>query len=543
MSLFTQKRRTLLWAVALLAVGAVYWSGCGGDNSVTPPDITRPGGGGVTPPDNWDGDTIIDGRDGQIYKTVAIGGKVWMAQNLNYKPLTGASYCYGNADSNCVKYGRLYTWSTAMAGAASSALNPSGVQGVCPSGWHLPSRREWGDLAVTAGGTGEYGTGGEAGKKLKSRSGWIRNSSGTDDFGFTALPGGWMNSSGAFNRVGENSVWWTAEASGSQAGYRGIIYDTDYIEEKFWPQGSGFSVRCVLDGDAPPVTPPVIYEDGILEGLPFRKGEIPAGTEDLLKYVDMGNTIISGGSVIVTVSSPVKLKYLYINVDGDSELGYYVLDLSQENPSVANGFYTYKPTLLISQNLEGGETLRIKLGGASADDRTSKTVDKYVSTLEVGSGSLQVSLSWNNSDDLDLHIVTPSGEIYYRNKIAGNGELDLDANVGCGGKSNENIYFDGTLGNGLYLVWVDLYTKCGEEGAEYNVTASAGGKPFSFSENSQRERGSFLNSDYDHTGVPIGVITVKNGAIVKTDYNDPAVIDIIANRSVSASYGFYKKKK
>jgi uncharacterized protein (TIGR02145 family) len=207
--------------------------------------------------------TLPDGRDGKVYKTVKIGDQTWMAENLNYK--TENSWCYGEggetivdgetggedryvtlseaeAQANCVKYGRLYTW---------EAANTS-----CPGGWHLPTRREWGDLAITAGGTGTYGKNGTAGKALKAASGWSfvagwYDGNGTDDFGFSALPGGVRqrgNDNDPFRFFGAGDYvgsWWTATEAGGNAYHRDLWYSMDKMEVGYRTKSDGYSVRCL----------------------------------------------------------------------------------------------------------------------------------------------------------------------------------------------------------------------------------------------------------------------------------------------------------
>jgi uncharacterized protein (TIGR02145 family) len=173
---------------------------------------------------------FTDGRDGKTYKTVVIGGKAWMAENLNI--VTEGSWCYDNKESNCEKYGRLYNWKAAKT--------------ACPAGWRLPSRKEWGDLAKAAGGSGKYGAGGKkAGKKLKSTYGWNNNGNGADNFGFSALPGGSRDTNGDFLNAGYYGHWWTAtEGNAGGAYYRFMHYDYDYVNELNNDKGRGFSVRC-----------------------------------------------------------------------------------------------------------------------------------------------------------------------------------------------------------------------------------------------------------------------------------------------------------
>ena len=192
---------------------------------------------------------FTDSRDGRSYRSVEIGGKRWMAENLNYKP-DWKSNCYGkdyddggdDGISYCNKYGKLYDWSTA--------------QTICPMGWRLPTREDWDSLARAAGGERRlldnawYG----AGKTLKAGNGWNdyngENGNGTDDYGFSALPGGSRFSLGEyFKGEGGHGVWWTASERGkSDAYYRDMYsrYDDEY--EGFLNKKHGFSVRCVYKG-------------------------------------------------------------------------------------------------------------------------------------------------------------------------------------------------------------------------------------------------------------------------------------------------------
>jgi uncharacterized protein (TIGR02145 family) len=109
----------------------------------------------------------------------------------------------------------------------------------------LPSRQEWNNL--------ESAVGSSAGKKLKSSSGWIdyngNDGNGTDDFGFSALPGGRCISGGYFDYAdGNYGYWWTdTEIDGGYAYYRNMGYGKDRVDESYDGKSLGFSVRCVAD--------------------------------------------------------------------------------------------------------------------------------------------------------------------------------------------------------------------------------------------------------------------------------------------------------
>jgi len=169
---------------------------------------------------------------GQTYKTVQIGDQVWMAKNLNYN--VRGSKCYGNAESNCNKYGRLYGWETAKK--------------VCPAGWHLPSNDDWLELVSYVDSINVCGC---AGKLLKAKNGWSSDSNGTDKYGFSALPGGYGHSySGidSYNNVGDFGNWWTvSEYDSLNAYYRYMHYTGEYVSEGRTGKDLLQSVRCVQD--------------------------------------------------------------------------------------------------------------------------------------------------------------------------------------------------------------------------------------------------------------------------------------------------------
>ena len=166
--------------------------------------------------------TLTDERDGKTYKTVTIGTQTWMAENLNYE--ADFSFCYNNKPENCAKYGRLYIWEAAM--------------NSCPAGWGLPSLEEFLLLVANVGGREV------AGKVLKSTDGWKDGGNGTDDFGFSALPAGYMYNDSTFYYEGEFGQFWSA--SGTSWMYQlELAYDRDTSFIFSLYREFAFSVRCL----------------------------------------------------------------------------------------------------------------------------------------------------------------------------------------------------------------------------------------------------------------------------------------------------------
>ena len=192
------------------------------------------------------GDSFTDSRDDKIYRTVVIGGKTWMAENLNFATSSG-SWCYNNSPDSCAKYGRLYDWATAMNIATSFndsmwSGDATNHQGICPSGWRLPTRQDWQALFTAVGGASVAGT------ALKSSPSdtppW---DGGTNSHGFSALPGGggWY---GSFGGLGDWGNWWSAtEGVANFAWYVGMTSGRTDVHELWNDKYYGFSVRCLRD--------------------------------------------------------------------------------------------------------------------------------------------------------------------------------------------------------------------------------------------------------------------------------------------------------
>ena len=175
------------------------------------------------------GRTFTDERDGQVYRIVQVGGQVWMAENLNFA--AEGSACYENSEDSCAKYGRLYNWETSL--------------NACPAGWRLPADKEWTTLVDYAGGEKT------AGIKLKSTNGWNdyngESGNGTNEYDFSALPGGLGSSWGNYGDAGYYGIWWSAtEYSAWNAWYRGTYYH-EYVFRYDNPKINLHSVRCVQD--------------------------------------------------------------------------------------------------------------------------------------------------------------------------------------------------------------------------------------------------------------------------------------------------------
>ncbi|MBO4435728.1 MAG: fibrobacter succinogenes major paralogous domain-containing protein [Fibrobacter sp.] len=197
--------------------------------------------------------SFIDERDGRTYNFVKIGNQTWMAQNLNYA--TENRRCYAGLDdtASCNLYGGLYTWADAVGysddecGYGYNCEFESQIQGICPNGWHMPSRAEFATLAEDVGGYG--------GLMLKSTTGWHywdEGYDGLDALGFNGIPTGvWTRGEyGKPDNMAYTAVYWAAtETNAYEARYMLLRDRSKSIELMYEYKDNYYSVRCVQDED------------------------------------------------------------------------------------------------------------------------------------------------------------------------------------------------------------------------------------------------------------------------------------------------------
>lgn len=188
---------------------------------------------------------------GQLYNTVQIGTQCWLKENLNIGSKINGSqqqtnnsiiekYCYNNDDSKCTVYGGLYQWSEMM-----QYLSSPGIQGICPTGWHIPTDFEWNILTDFLG--GEIVAGGKI--KEAGLAHWISpNTGATNISGFTALPGGFRGSDGSFQDLTKKAHIWSSKMfDASNSWYLSLNYGWEYSMLPYNERVYGFSVRCLKD--------------------------------------------------------------------------------------------------------------------------------------------------------------------------------------------------------------------------------------------------------------------------------------------------------
>ena len=195
---------------------------------------------------------------GKTYTTIQIGGQCWLQENLDVGTRINGSlvqtnnstiekYCYNDDPANCTIYGGLYQWAEAVQyqnGATNTtSANPpltGNVQGICPTGWHIPTFAELQTLTLIVRVSGS--------NALKAVGQGSGNGAGTNTGGFSALLAGERYYGGGFNSLGGYAFFWSStELFATMAYYLYLHYNDSVLYFDYYYKGSGYSVRCVKD--------------------------------------------------------------------------------------------------------------------------------------------------------------------------------------------------------------------------------------------------------------------------------------------------------
>ncbi len=221
--------------------------------------------------------TVTD-LDGNIYNTVQIGTQCWFKENLNIGTMLNSTtggqlqtnnaiiekYCCGNNPANCNTYGGLYEWDEMMQYNPSDNGTTGTTQGICPTGWHIPTHHEWTTLERTICTSGTCDTdfpydtttwgwrGTNEGGKLKEActTHWYSpNTGATNSSGFTALPGGFrFDGDGLFSYMGNSAYFWSATDNSTDFAWGRDLYDGSAdVDRGNAYKTDGLSVRCLKD--------------------------------------------------------------------------------------------------------------------------------------------------------------------------------------------------------------------------------------------------------------------------------------------------------
>ena len=209
------------------------------------------------------GTSTVKDVDNNEYNTVQIGDQCWMKENLRTSTNTagtGNIYTPTTSGYDVNTYGRLYDWKAMMQGALYSDANPSGVQGICPAGWHVPSDAEWTQLTTYVGSQSEYQCGGRSNiiaKALASTTGWttsiatcaVGNTPADNNAtGFSAVPAGCYYASDGYSDFGGCAYFWsTTQVISNYAYNQGLYYSNASVPRSNSHVNYGFSVRCLKD--------------------------------------------------------------------------------------------------------------------------------------------------------------------------------------------------------------------------------------------------------------------------------------------------------
>lgn len=220
-----------------------------------------------------------------------------------------------------------------------------------------------------------------------------------------------------------------------------------------------------IQNPAPPVTPPIDLEsvenvfltDGTSCTLEIGTAPNCEGLNPITNFI-MNSSALSGGTLQVSYSTTMENHYVIVALEGLSNYLRVV--------PVADGDGYYHFILVLNQEMTNMVINLVIIIVSNTNDNPINASNQNVNVAEAGNGMLQISLSFNNEKDVDLHVVEPQGDhIYFSNRRSTNGGyLDIDSNAGCSidGINNENVFYseDARIEIGEYKVYPLMYRNC-----------------------------------------------------------------------------------
>ena len=331
------------------------------------------------------GTSTLTDYEGNVYATVQIGNQCWMRDNLRTThyadgtaiPLdssytNSAEPCYYDYSSSAIpltQRGYLYNWPAVMRGASSSNTNPSGVQGICPTGWHVPSDAEWTQLTDYVSSQSEYLCSNNTeniAKALSSTTDWSSSSSTcavgnnmdlNNTTGFSAMPAGYRYNLG-FTNSGKYAYFWSStEASLGNSWYRSFYYNYAYVYRNNYGKHLGYSVRCLRDTTG-----------GSSDSTQIL---LPTVTTDSVTAITTTSATLNG-----TVSNPDNVNITAQGFEWKITEGgnYTTVDASGETMSynltglTANTGYSYRAFVTTAEGTSYGEEVSFTTAAASSPD-------------------------------------------------------------------------------------------------------------------------------------------------------------------------------
>lgn len=382
-------------------------------------------------PDFHCGTSTLTDYDGNVYNTVQIGNQCWMKENMRTMHYSDGSEIQNAHQSNVngeyiPEYGYLYDWSAVMHGASSSSAVPSGVQGICPTGWHVPSDAEWMELLAYVGSQSDYVCGSDTSyisKALADTMGWNEatadcavgnDPSANNTTGFSVLPAGHYRSQ--FDLVigsGMMANFWscTESSAGNPGGAwaRVISNSTAHVSYTSGNRSNGFSVRCLRD------------QSGNTAQEQPTATTAPA-TDLTATSATLNGTITNPDNVTVTAQgfewkATTGGTYTQVNAMGET-MAYSLTGLT------ANTSYTYRAFVTTANGTNYGEEVTfttLSAGGTAVIDEKScpeaQTVTDHegnvYATVQIGNQCwMRDNLRTTTSPSTGTYLIPASGTYY-----------------------------------------------------------------------------------------------------------------------------------